>query len=967
MAAVVQQVPSFLRNGSHFHPNSTNVTQLEDLIRTKCQTNRIQVKQYFHDYDKLRSGYVTKTQFFRTLHQNLGIKMTPEEERDFAEKYDTHRNGRLNYQDFCGNIDKCFNANDLKNDPATQKVEPREFLGTERSVLPLPRADEAQIEKLLLKMQAHYDYHGIILCTSYQDFDKHHIGVVTESQFYRNFPGPPDVTETEMQLLVDKYRDPDRPGLLNYLNLNHDLVALAERQNRKPLQMPQATNISAYLPSTPLADKPLQAILDKIRIAVFKCRVRTTEFFRDHDKLRSGLITENQFVCGLSAAAGKEAHLNRHEIQKVCEFYKNPDGRVRYKEFCDYMENAFNVPNLEKNPTTEVVRPPRGALGRTLNQLPEDDEKRVLKVLAELTDQVKKRRPMMYEYFKDFDRGKGHSRKVTQSQFERVLHFLSLSVGPEDFKLLCKMFAEPVSGDVNYPAFVQAIDPNFVGFVVDSSDNRAKTAAVSGSRTKPMDMSSSQRAQTAGNERVLLETVGDNVTIDELMARIRHHVLVNRLRVSEFFEDFDQLRSGLISITRFRRGLSLLGLDKLGHHDLTRKQFDLLCKHYNCPSKPDQVYWNKFLVDVESVFTQPNLEKNPCHVVPAQEIFRVPKPGTVDWRNASADHKDLFDQTMHRLKQRAAERRVLAKPVFQDFDKHNNGYVTRQQFCQCLTMLELHTNAAEMAALEAKFCNDTGFNYLRFLNELEPKEPPKLMYVERLKDIRSANMKGKLPEHSPATDVEGVLCKIKTKVFKERVRVLEFMKDFDKLNSGRVLKTSFRRALDLCRFELTESECALLEDRFESPNHMDYVDYRAFSDEIESIFTMKDLEKSPLSQPVQFKPPVEWEQNSLPQGADEMFQKCMERLAEKVGKQRMQLFPLFEDYDRVHNGTVSRSQFHRVLSELELGGLVSQQEFGLLYQKFDQKVGGKDDVNYIAFCQLIYEYAEKMKAHSLTK
>ena len=70
----------------------------------------------------------------------------------------------------------------------------------------------------------------------------------------------------------------------------------------------------------------------------------------------------------------------------------------------------------------------------------------------------------------------------------------------------------------------------------------------------------------------------------------------------------------------------------------------------------------------------------------------------------------------------------------------------------------------------------------------------------------------------------------------------------------------------------------------------------------------------------------------------------------------MQLFPLFEDYDRVHNGTVSRSQFRRVLSELELASLVaSEQEWVLLWKKFDVKVGGKDDVNYNAFCDMIYE------------
>lgn len=48
--------------------------------------------------------------------------------------------------------------------------------------------------------------------------------------------------------------------------------------------------------------------------------------------------------------------------------------------------------------------------------------------------------------------------------------------------------------------------------------------------------------------------------------------------------------------------------------------------------------------------------------------------------------------------------------------------------------------------------------------------------------------------------------KIKTKVVKEAVRVYEFMKDYDKLRTGRMLKTSFPRALDLCALGLTPSE-----------------------------------------------------------------------------------------------------------------------------------------------------------------
>ena len=47
-----------------------------------------------------------------------------------------------------------------------------------------------------------------------------------------------------------------------------------------------------------------------------------------------------QFIRGLSLCCGQLAHLSRDEIQRIVEHYHTPDGRVRYKEFCDLMENS---------------------------------------------------------------------------------------------------------------------------------------------------------------------------------------------------------------------------------------------------------------------------------------------------------------------------------------------------------------------------------------------------------------------------------------------------------------------------------------------------------------------------------------------------------------------------------------------------------------------------------------------------
>ena len=52
-------------------------------------------------------------------------------------------------------------------------------------------------------------------------------------------------------MLVLKYRDPDEPGLINYLNLHHDLLALAQRdaESAKLGGFPNFKSATEYLPT----------------------------------------------------------------------------------------------------------------------------------------------------------------------------------------------------------------------------------------------------------------------------------------------------------------------------------------------------------------------------------------------------------------------------------------------------------------------------------------------------------------------------------------------------------------------------------------------------------------------------------------------------------------------------------------------------------------------------------------------
>ena len=87
----------------------------------------------------------------------------------------------------------------------------------------------------------------------------------------------------------------------------------------------------------------MQEIIERIRIAVYKYGIRTPEFFKDYDKLRSGLVAESQFSAAVTLAVGAQAKLTPAEIQKLTEFYRDHSsvqGKVDYRTLCTLLETG---------------------------------------------------------------------------------------------------------------------------------------------------------------------------------------------------------------------------------------------------------------------------------------------------------------------------------------------------------------------------------------------------------------------------------------------------------------------------------------------------------------------------------------------------------------------------------------------------------------------------------------------------
>ena len=143
-----------------------------------------------------------------------------------------------------------------------------------------------------------------------------------------------------------------------------------------------------YTENQKIDNASIQSIFDRVHVAIFKNRIRSTEFFRDHDKLRSGIITRNQFIRGLTLAQDGvqlgASLLTDDEIKQVADYYTDSNGMVHYKDFCHKMENTFNIPELEKNPTLQPVRPEPKMLQTVCAKLSPQEEDRVAELISEV-------------------------------------------------------------------------------------------------------------------------------------------------------------------------------------------------------------------------------------------------------------------------------------------------------------------------------------------------------------------------------------------------------------------------------------------------------------------------------------------------------------------------------------------------------------------------------------------------------
>ena len=196
--------------------------------------------------------------------------------------------------------------------------------------------------------------------------------------------------------------------------------------------------------------------------------------------------------------------------------------------------------------------------------------------------------------------------------------------------------------------------------------------------------------------------------------------------------------------------------------------------------------------------------------------------------------------------------------MFQDFDITKIGYVTKNQFSRILKQFNYVPPEKEFNLLLKKYMdrgNLNEVNYYAFCRDVdryfEQSHKQANSYAETFKDFKykprvsKATIKSDIPDN-----LDDLLNRIRRKVKEERIRVAEFMKDFDKLRHGNITKQQFRLRMGMAKIPLSESEFDLILGYFECPEKQNYVRWKDFVETVDKVFNVKELEKqSPKKNP----------------------------------------------------------------------------------------------------------------------
>lgn len=247
-----------------------------------------------------------------------------------------------------------------------------------------------------------------------------------------------------------------------------------------------------------------------------------------------------------------------------------------------------------------------------------------MSMLDAFRNEITSKRILLKPGFHDFDRAK--SQHVTANQFVRVLKTLGLMPPtPQQFALLTRKYCDlGNTQEINYYQFCKDIDRRSDIFPKYTAKNASANLDPETNWPIPHYDHGVHRTQknTFFNQNTAEVDVLNNrftqpkvdVACDpsDVEDRIRSLVVMKRVRIEEFFRDFDKLRKGRVTRNQFKGILSSMNFA------LTDDEFEALCDTYK--TNDPEVFFDyvAFTASINKAFTIAGIDKAPLTRVAPQ-------------------------------------------------------------------------------------------------------------------------------------------------------------------------------------------------------------------------------------------------------------------------------------------------------------------------------------------------------------
>ena len=244
----------------------------------------------------------------------------------------------------------------------------------------------------------------------------------------------------------------------------------------------------------------------------------------------------------------------------------------------------------------------------------------MIEMMTELNRHVVSNRILLKPGFMDFDRTcigsiRGPQQHVTAQQFLRVMKTLNIMPPSEEmFDLITRRYCDRGNTkEINYFHFCKDVDRPEDMFPAYQA-KRPQPEQFKKIGVRPKQVSTFFKEGTADvdviNNRFMQPHVIISNDPSEVEERLKAAIVMKRIRIEEFFRDFDKLRKGRVTRPQFKSILSSMNFT------LTNDEFKALAKKYETDDPERFFRYTEFCKNMNLAFTIQGIDKAPTTRVP---------------------------------------------------------------------------------------------------------------------------------------------------------------------------------------------------------------------------------------------------------------------------------------------------------------------------------------------------------------